>query len=145
MDLKRYSEINGREALERLSNGFEIYSKAGGKYQVDFSILDYTLSRQDGILVKGEDIAIPFTLTEILKETWYVKKPFDVRAEMLARPSEWVGAYKWKDRWFKVRFNAEQMRAEESNLSKETVIAWVWSGGLDICIPIEDVPKEELT
>lgn len=152
MDLKRYEKIDGREALERLANGLEIYGFSGLKYQVDFLISDYKLWSGEKECGNGEDTPTPLTLTEILKETWYVKKPFDVRAEMLARPDEWVGAFRdSKNVWHKIGLDSKYMVAVETRFEE---IKPNWNddrcdmatlGELKKCIPFEDIPEEELT
>ncbi|WP_214807521.1 hypothetical protein [Exiguobacterium sp. s102] len=89
------------------------------------------------------------TIEEILNEAWFVKKPFDVRAEMLARPNEWVGAFKVGNVWHRVGFSTEFMTAYETfnKLEKPdgNLHASAYPNELDRCIPIEDIPKEELT
>ena len=151
MDKSRYTEICGREALERLSNGLDVYNDAGVKFQIDFEQLDYTLETSDKMVYFGEEDVKPVTLIDVLKGAWYVKKPFDVRAEMLARPNEWVGAFRGPDgRWHKVGFDTEIISAIETpyvsvvkvKFDQASVAASNYEE-LEKCIPIEDVPEEE--
>ena len=87
-------------------------------------------------------------ISDAKEETTMDSKQFDVRKEMLARPNEWVGAYEWKGRWFKVGFSTETMSARQS---KHPLIIGMDRKGTDLsfpikfenCIPIEDVPEEE--
>lgn len=151
MDMKRFTEIGGREALERLTNGLDIYNNVGVKIKIDFEKLDYTWQTSDNMVYFGEEVNRPITLVDLLKETWYVKKPFDVRKEMLERPDSWVGAFRGADgRWHKVGFDTEFMTAVETpfvstvkvNFDQASVAASNYEE-LEKCIPIEDVPKEE--
>lgn len=135
MDKSRYTEISGREAANRLLDDLDIYSKDGNRYYMQ----DGTVWMESGELAGH----VRLTIAETLSRKWYVKKPFDVRAEMLARPNEWVGAYEYKERWFKVRFNDKEMRVETYNLSNGSFVSGAMVGGFDFCIPIEDVPQEE--
>lgn len=80
-------------------------------------------------------------------------KKFDVRSEMLSKPDEWVGAYKSvAGIWMKVGFDFNRMLTVEAPFSHKNVkVVWGKPGvysfkmrNLKICIPIEDVPAEEL-
>ncbi|WP_290756956.1 MULTISPECIES: hypothetical protein [unclassified Exiguobacterium] len=75
-------------------------------------------------------------------------KRFDVRKEMLARPNEWVGAFQLSGRWLKAGFRTDVMHAVATpywDESIERVMPQAFKDELDRCIPIEDVPEEELT
>ncbi|WP_214771376.1 hypothetical protein [Exiguobacterium sp. s133] len=153
MDLARYDEIDGREALDRLTGGLYIYNSAGVKIQIDFGQLDYTYETSDSMVYYGEEDVNPITLVDVLKGTWYVKKPFDVRAEMLARPDEWVGAYEDEGVWWRLGLNLHNMCAVTQPFKFEGLVVDFPSRGIDkaslteikACIPIEDVPGEELS
>lgn len=73
---------------------------------------------------------------------------FNARTELLARPDEWVLAYKDNSKWFKIAFCTDRMGLAFAPYdSLETVFA---SKGtefyqLNNSIPIEDVPEEERT
>lgn len=147
MDLKRYDRISGLKALERLVNKNDIFNVGGQKYYIANNKLvrDY-----GGITALDSGL----TIEEILNEAWYVKKPFDVRAEMLARPCQWVGAFKdGVGKWHKLGFDLNEMIAVRSRLTNtDAEVKWNTTGvgatecdTLNISIPIEDVPKEELT
>jgi len=143
MDLKRFDEISGREAANRLIDGLDVYSSGGNRYYIE----DQKVWMESGNLAG----TIGLTISETLRTSWYVKKPFDVRAEMLARPNEWVGAYHdHSSKWIQVGFDAVNMRTKKSyygytgsveGASTESPTAYE----LETCIPIEDVPEEELT
>jgi len=146
MDLKRYERITGREALKQLLEGHRVYFERYGvaqHYEISDNRLLVTTSPS------GESYA---TLQSFLVESdanWYVKKPFDVRAEMLARPNEWVGAYQSPSgTWYKVGLDTSCMFAletkgdfEKPDRSKDLI--WTASPDkFDSAIPIEDVPEE---
>ena len=78
---------------------------------------------------------------------------FDVRAEMLARPNEWVGAFKRSDdEWMAIGFDSNHFEVatiplKHINVAKPTDSAMCQlfesSHYLDECIPIELAPEEE--
>lgn len=148
MDFKKYTEIGGREALERLSNGLDIYNNVGVKFKIDFEQLDYTWETSDKMVYYGEEDVKPVTLIDVLKETWYVKNQFDVRTEMLERPNEWVGAFKDAAKWFKVGFREYEMKAVSARFNRDDSPLEIGTSctewELNACISIEDVPTEEL-
>lgn len=147
MDAKRFTEITGLEALKKLIQDETVFDVAGHKYYIKNSKLvrDY-----GGI----EALDSGLTIEEVLNGTWYIKKPFDVRAEMLARPNEWVGAFKNTDRkWMMIGFDTNHFNVSIRYLSLSGYYLpndgsnggyGVAKNTLDKCIPIEDVPKEEL-
>ena len=140
MDLSRYDEIDGREAANRLINGLDVYSRIGNKYYVEDKRVWMESGSNAGV--------VSLTVSDTLRSTWYVKKPFDVRSEMLARPNEWVGAYKDDGEWHKVGFSTLEMRAVETlvwDKTFETFHCPLLFDDITKCIPIEDVPKEELS
>jgi len=148
MDLKRYEQVAGREALKQMLDGERAYfiSLSGGVTSFFFDNND----QLKGETETGEIFKPEVTATEIIERyNWYIKKPFDVRAEMLAQPNEWVGAFKDSNsRWHKVGFSTKTMSAYETKdwvVSSVMTGVEVWLNELDNCIPIEDVPKEELT
>ncbi len=145
MDLKRYEKIDGKQALIKLLEGEKVYSVTGDHW-----------FKQDGTILcnlhgKVYNSTISVNHFVEVENTWYVKKPFDVRAEMLARPNEWVGAYKYKNQWMMVGLFKGDMRAREweytKNYEKEEFVYQYGCPGyksLNDCIPIEDVPEEEI-
>lgn len=151
MDLKRYEQVAGREALKKMLDGEHAYfiSLTGGITSFFFDNND----QLKGETETGEIFKPEVTVTEIIERyNWYIEKPFDVRAEMLARPDEWVGAYQdTTGDWHKVGFDHLEMIAIEvplsDNVSKpdysERGAQLVYKRWIDACIPIEDVPKEE--
>lgn len=144
MDLKRFDEIDGLDVLKRLSREESIYNTHGNELYID----DCKMWMSNGELTGVVNI----TIADILSGKWFIKKPFDVRTEMLARPNEWVGAFKDNlNRWHKIGLDSRQMVAIESRYE---VIKPNWNDDrcemaalseIDRCISIEDVPKEELT
>ena len=148
MDWKRFNKITWQEAVVKWSNGEHVFSSTGRTYYMEDDTLHFFLGGEDN----GSESTAFFN--DITKEEWYVKKPFDVRAEMLSRPNEWVGAYKNKANvWIKVGFDSKCMGAILTICSEDIIKPDCESdfcnvahhSVLDICIPIEDVPKEELT
>lgn len=148
MDLKRYERITGREALGKLLEGQRVFFKEQGEVQ------HYEIS-DNQLLVTTSPSGYSYATVQIfLKEVdtnWYVKKPFDVRAEMLARPNEWVGAFKGDDgKWHKVALNTKYMKGIETPFSltekvdyEQASVGPLTYEEVEKCIPIEDVPQEE--
>lgn len=143
MDMKRFTEIEGREAANRLIDGLDVYSSSGNRYYIEDKKVWMENGNMAGVVL--------LSISDTLKETWYVKKPFDVRAEMLARPNEWVGAFKNDtEDWIRVGFDSNVMSVVITLYFKQKVgpdaryCTVANSSVLEKCIPIEDVPKEEL-
>lgn len=146
MDMKRFTEIKGREAANRLLDDLDVYSEDGNRYYMQ----DGTVWMESGELTGH----VRLTIAETISKKWFVKKPFDVRAEMLARPNEWVGAFQNSNKeWMMIGFNESKFGVSVRFF--EVLIHYLpndgSSGGygvtkkiLDDCIPIEDVPKEEI-
>lgn len=142
MDKSRYEEIDGLDVLERFSKGESVYNDQGNQLYIDDCKVWMTRGDLSGV--------ISLTIANVLEGNWYVKKPFDVRAEMLARPDEWVGAFrnKW-NKWCKVGLKSESMYAVETKFKDPApvrnnfVCVQTTISELDRCIPIEDVPEEE--
>lgn len=150
MDLKRYEVVAPREAMKKLLDGERVcFVNDWG------NVTTYYLNVEDrlyGETEEGDVFGVETSIDEILeRDTWYVKKPFDVRAEMLARPDEWVGAFKNdRGKWYKVGLSTIDMTATETRFFKEDntpedSALRCTEDELNQCIPIEDVPEEELT
>ncbi|WP_294742116.1 hypothetical protein [uncultured Exiguobacterium sp.] len=149
MDMKRFKEISWQEALAKWLDGEHVFSSTGRTYCMKGFKLHYFLGGDDN----GSPSSIMFN--DVIEEHWYVKKPFDVRAEMLDRPNEWVGAFKRSDdEWMAIGFDSNHFEVatiplKNMNVAKPTDSAMCQlfesSHYLDRCIPIEDVPEEELT
>lgn len=144
MDLARYDEIDGREAANRLIDGLDVYSRIGNKYYVEDKRVWMESGSNAGV--------VSLTVSDTLRSTWFVKKPFDVRAEMLERPNEWVAAYQDKNQWMMVGMFTGDMRAREweydrryKNTEFKYQFGYPGYKSLNDCIPIEDVQKEELS
>lgn len=144
MNLAIHQKISGLEAIKIWTNGGFVYDAHGAKYAID---------KEDGFLWYTS----PFyrcgydrTFNEIIKNDWYIPKPFDVRQAMLDRPNEWVAAFNLGGVWMKLGFDEEQMMAVEgpfdyegkANMSESASVGPNWRIHLDKCIPIEDVPEE---
>lgn len=144
MDMKRFTEITWQEAVVKWSNGEHVFSWSGHTYYMKDETLHFFLGSESN---GGESTAF---FNDITRGTWYVKKPFDVRAEMLARPNEWVGAFRVDDSWHKVGFDKKSMIAVETKTKmlypkyEDDDSEIVYHDELDNSIPIEDVPKGEL-
>lgn len=144
MDLKRFVEISGHEALKILSENGKVFSGEGSESSY------YILSNKGLVFHdrNGTKYTSNFSIGDFVKKDWYAKRPFDVRLEMLARPDEWVGAYSANGNWFKVGFCSDRMglvitKYESLNTPLATDIS-NYIHSLNRCIPIEDVPKEDL-
>lgn len=148
MDLKRYEQVAGREALKQMLDGEHAYfiSLTGGITSFFFDNND----QLKGETETGEIFKPEVTVTEIIERyNWYVKKPFDVRAEMLRRPDEWVGAFEnHNGDWFLVGIDTKYFKAVCKRNGSSASLNYGEEGigvpnikHLDRCIPIEDVPK----
>lgn len=139
MDMKRFTEIEGREAANRLLDDLDVYSEDGNRYYMQ----DKTVWMESGELAGH----VRLTIAETLSRKWYVKKPFDVRAEMLARPNEWVGAFKDSlGHWHKVGFDADRMETSEVSILSDKMPYQVnqkcLMSELDRCISIDKAIEE---
>ena len=141
MNLDRYEKIDGREALKRLADGEEIFSKSGSSYFLRDESNHLWLRTTNSMGYAG------ISVCEMLTDSWYIPKPFDVRQAMLDRPNEWVGAYKsGMGFWFKIGFDTDSMNAVYEELELDGLPFWqhnrVRPSMLKASIPIEDVPEE---
>lgn len=142
-DKKKFEKIEGLEALRKIADRQMIYDADGYGYFYDANGIFYRRHNE-----KFVTEAVDVTVAEIASKEWYVKKPFDVRTEMLSRPDEWVGAYENEQgTWFKVGFDMRSMVSVKTNLPYlrvanfgDTGVSNVAENDLDRCIPIEDVP-----
>lgn len=116
-EIKRnYTQITGREALERLLAGDEIFSTGGWAWKV---IGNKALARkyaQTDTYIDCKLQVSPFL--DPKDSDWYVAPPFDARKEMLARPGEWVAKYETTYGWPYIGFDRKNMVAVESVLIK---------------------------
>jgi len=140
MDLKRFDEIDGLDVLKRLSREESIYNTHGNELYIDDCKMWMSNSELTGV--------VNITIADILNGKWYVKKPFDVRAEMLSRPNEWVGAFKIDRRWVKAGFCSKRMTPVFAlfNSLQPTIMSSPLNTHylLNNSVPVEDVPKEDL-
>lgn len=107
-EIKRnYTQITGREALERLLAGDEIFSTGGWAWKV---IGNKALARkytQTDTYIDCKLQVSPFL--DPKDKDWYVAPPFDARKEMLARPCEWVAKYERTDGWLYFGLDLNEM------------------------------------
>ena len=148
IDMKRHEKIDGIQAIKLFLEGERLLSEGGIEFRIDptFNKLYYK--------PWAHECLSDLSFNDIAASDWYIKKPFDVRAEMLARPNEWVGAFKSdNDKWYKTGFDSSEMSAVAAQVGqKETRPVYsddhvylMSQAEIDKCIPIEDVPKEELS
>ena len=145
MNLDKYEEISGLEAIKQLLDGKEVYTSKGEKYYLDLEInrLCYVLGP-----MYGESFSVT-TVNDVLRDKWYIPKPFDVRQAMLDRPNEWVGAFESNGYWWKVGLDMNFIQAVVARYDVSTPVDFseryvnaIDGLNLKTCIPIEDVPEE---
>ena len=138
MNLAIHQKINGLEAIKIWTNGGFVYDAHGAKYAID---------KEDGLLWYTS----PFyrcgydrTFNEIIKNDWYIKKPFDVRQAMRDKPDEWVGIVeKPNGGYLKIGFDSKRFRAVaaydeyEGKPSDQRGVMLIDSSYLDNCEDIE--------
>ena len=92
-EIKRnYTQITGREALERLLAGETVYdSDSEDEWKIIDGLLFEREYSSDGYFVRS-NVNVNAFLNSGDTE-WYVAPPFDARKEMLARPGEWSTKY----------------------------------------------------
>lgn len=138
MDLTKYEKIDGREALDRMEKGEEVYDRSGIRFRKIFGEIRYTA-------LDGGFRATSMSMNHFLfDEDWYIPKPFDVRQAMRDKPNQWVGLYVTDDRKkYKVGFNPKRFTVVftefESEVKPDVCGRVPLTSELDDCIPIEDV------
>lgn len=143
MDMNRYEKIDGREALKRLADGEEIFSKAGSSYFLRDESNHLWMRTANSMGYAGVSVC------EMLTDSWYIPKPFDVRQAMLERPNEWVGAVsEASGKFYKVGFDTDYFLPviapfDDTNDPMFIRYERATKAALDNCIPIEDVPENE--
>ena len=151
-EIKRnYTQITGREALERLLAGDEIFSTGGWAWKV---IGNKALARkyaQTDTYIDCKLQVSPFL--DPKDSDWYVAPPFDARKEMLARPGEWVAKFFDEDdgEWHYVGFDVNSMSAVESKYLKNDVdyifgklVHKATTSEIDEAIPLDDADLAKL-
>lgn len=107
-EIKRnFTQITGREALERLLAGEEVFAGTSESWK----IIDEVLVARDCDTSLAFDRA-DFAVNSFLDPEdvdWYVAPPFDARKEMLARPDEWVAKYERADGWLYFGLDLNEM------------------------------------
>lgn len=150
IDLTRFEEISGREALRRLSDGLSVFEVNGDEFSFDFETNETVWVTKDGRKYVGNGNAHPITLEAVTGGSWYIKKPFDVRQAMRDKPDEWVGAFKTKnDVWYVVGFDSKYFNAVLRNIkdsgsvnAENVCVGFPNSDELDRCIPLDEVPAD---
>jgi len=116
-EIKRnYTQITGREALERLLAGEEVFS---AKWADSWKIFKNELRTRE-CDTDGDFEPCTFDVNTILDpedDDWYVAPPFDARKEMIARPGEWVAKFFDDDdrTWNFIGFSSKKMHAATTN------------------------------
>lgn len=107
---QNYTQITGREALERLLAGEEVFSADS---EESWKIFENELRARDcessdNWVSAGIELRVFFNAED---DDWYVAPPFDARKEMLARPGEWVAKYfsEHEQSWYYVGFDHNDM------------------------------------
>lgn len=116
-EIKRnYTQITGREALDRLLAGEVVYSE---EWAESWRLVDGAVSFRD---CESDDNWEPSDIElraflDSEDNDWYVEPPFDARKEMLARPGEWVAKYFDEDdrSWNYIGFSSKKMHAATTN------------------------------
>lgn len=149
LDPKIYEPIDGREALLRIAKGLEIFNSFGTRYFFD----------ENGIFSE-QKVGKPYAdfgqlpVSVVLGGTWYIRRAFNVREQLMKRPNEWVGKFKRLGGWYVVRFDTESMRVVRARLSSDTTVGIgthpkryddVRAEDLNECVPLEYVrPSKEV-
>lgn len=150
-EIKRnYTQITGREALERLLAGEEVF---GAKFAASRRLVDGVISYRycesvDNWKPSGIELR---AFLDPEDDDWYVAPPFDARKEMLARPGEWVAKYSnvSDGGWQYVGFDRHEMIAVESDdlktlVSFEKTYETPATSCFDRAIPLDDADLAKL-
>lgn len=150
-EIKRnYTQITGREALERLLAGETVYS---AEWAESWRLVEGAVSYRD---CESDDNWEPSNIElraflDIEDGDWYVAPPFDARKEMLARPGEWVAKYEKFGDWHYVGFDANSMVALESKnlesgavFSSSSEVLLATADEINAAIPLDDADLAKL-
>lgn len=116
LDPALYEPIDGREALIRIANGLEIFNSRGTRYFFD----------ENGIFSE-QKVGKPYAdfgqlpVSVALDATWYIRRAFNVREQLVRQPNQWVGKFKRLGGWYVVKFDTESMRVVRARLTSDTV------------------------
>ena len=149
LDPTLYEPIDGREVLRRIADGLEFFSARETRYFFD----------ENGIFSE-QKVGKPYAdfgqlpVSVVLGGTWYIRRAFNVREQLVRRPNEWVGKFKRHGGWYVVRFDTESMRVVRARLSSDTAVGIgtypkrygdVRAEDLNDCIPLNYVrPSREV-
>lgn len=148
-EIKRnYTQITGREALERLLAGEEVFS---AKWADSWKIFENELRTRE-CDTDGDFEPCTFDVNTILDpedDDWYVAPPFDARKEMLARPGEWVAKYEKFGNWRYVGFDLAEMAAVYSEDIYDVVALGISEGlpaasSINAAIPLDGADLAKL-
>lgn len=140
LDPTLYEPIDGREALIRIANGLEIFNSRGTRYFFDKNGIFSEQKRGEPYADFGK---LPVSI--VLGRTWYIKRPFVIREQLLKHPDKWVGKFRhYRGYWYAVKFDSETMRTVKAGILTDTVNALattvatynIGEGDLDHCIPL---------
>lgn len=142
MDLTRHLKISGTEAIKLVLDGGEVFDAHGAKYAID---------KECGTLWYESPFyrtELDRTFNHVLKNEWYVPRPFDVRQSMRDSPNEWVGAYMFGGTWYKVGFDNKHMVVVETRLVNSVPVDWAHpvvedsiKSNVDACVPIQEARR----
>lgn len=150
-EIKRnYTQITGREALERLLAGETVYS---AEWAESWRLVDGAVSYRD---CESDDNWEPSNIElraflDTEDGDWYVAPPFDARKEMLARPGEWVAKYTEDGLTRYVGFDRNNMGAVESislekcaSYNPDSSVFIMYADDIDRAIPLDDADLAKL-
>lgn len=147
-EIKRnYTQITGREALERLLAVETVYSIDEIQWRIiDDELMYLPKTRSyDTCELRVNDFLNP------RDKNWYVAPPFDARKEMLARPGEWVAKYfsEYEQTWYYLGFDRNEMIAIGNEDIKSEVSYALFCESpeaeeIDRAIPLDDADLAKL-
>lgn len=139
LDSTLYQPIDGREALRRIADGLEFFNARGTRYFFDENGIFSEQKKDEPYADFGK---LPVSV--VLGRTWYIKRPFVIREQLLKCPDKYVGKFKKHGDWHAVKFDSETMRVVKAGILTDTVNALattvatynVGEGDLDHCVPL---------
>lgn len=148
LDPALYEPIDGREALRRIAEGLEFFNARGTRYFFDENGI-FSEQKKDEPYADFGKLPVSF----VLDRTWYIKRPFVIREQLLKCPDKYVGKFKKHGDWHAVKFDSETMRVVNAIILTDTVNALATTvtpynmlqDDLDKCIPLNYVrPSREV-
>ncbi|TCI26705.1 hypothetical protein EVJ32_04850 [Exiguobacterium sp. SH5S4] len=146
IDLRKHEKVSGIKGIHALLDGNPIYDRHGNRFEFDKEHGTVWFYNQ---YTAHEDTT---SLSLLLLEDWYLKKPFNAQQAMIDNPDTWVAAYETDEckHWYKVGFELETMSVVTLPYEKDEKVTSNHVGYLDDieledilkkCINIEDVPE----